>query len=190
MKGAGSLAGSHKLLSFERRRFVAAAIVVVAALVVAATAGYATHRPASTTDASVRQSVLSASAAALTRLMNFSPRTAGRDTRATLAALTDPLALDYRSRGADVVLPGAIASGATVTARVVGVALHGQADGTAKVLAFIDQQVSVPESPGADGSGSGAGESRPTSIARWAVMRNVDGKWLLADLQPVGDITR
>lgn len=168
----------------ERRRAVVVAVVTVTALVIAVIAGVAALRTDDDPLAGERTAILTAADSAVTTLMTFGPDGPPQARRHTDELLTDPLRLEYRARGADVVLPGAQAAGLRMTGRVVGVgvdttrATAASADDAARVLVFVDQEVEGP-------SGT---ETAPT--ARWALMRKVDGNWLLADLQQVGDVTR
>ncbi|QGS26863.1 hypothetical protein FOB84_04865 [Gordonia bronchialis] len=164
---------------------VAAAVTVVA-LVVALIAAIGTSRVDDGVTESERTTVLRAAETAITALMNFGPETTPDDARRTGALLADPLALDFRARGYDVMVGGAIATGVRVQSRVVGAGLHSYSDERARVLVFLDQQLR-PGRGAAEPDGDLSGTA-PT--ARWAAMRKVDGNWLLADLQPVGDITR
>lgn len=170
-----------------RMRLLIAASAV--SLVVAAIAGAATLRPDPDPTEAQRSEILSAAAAAVSALLTYSPDDPADRRQATDALLTDPLRLEYRNRGTNVVIPGVRASALSVTGEVVGAGLQEGDSERARVLVFADQRVTA-------GSGSPApgAASRPpaetTSIARWALMRKVDGNWLLSDLQPVGDVTR
>jgi Mce-associated membrane protein len=97
--------------------------------------------------------------------------------RALTPMVTDRALADLRSQGPDAALPGAVSTDATqqVAVQAVGVAAH---DGdTARLLVYGVVRVTIPRvSP----------EPASASIARWAVMRRVDGTWRLADLYPVG----
>lgn len=184
--GTGSLVGAQRFTTRQRRLLTAAAAVTVVALVVALIAAIGTYRVDDGVTESERTTVLRAAETAITALMNFGPDTTPDDARRTGALLADPLALDFRARGYDVVVGGAIATGVRVQSRVVGAGLHSDSDERARVLVFLDQQLR-PGRGAAEPDGDLSGTA-PT--ARWAAMRKVDGNWLLADLQPVGDITR
>ncbi|MDL9944846.1 hypothetical protein QSJ19_04455 [Gordonia sp. ABSL11-1] len=179
-----------RLTTRGRRRVTIAVGVIVVALVVSMIGIVAVFRSRSVPDDGQRAAVLSATTSAVTALMTFGPDLdrAGRDE--VQARLTGPLLADYRSRGPDVVLPGAVAAGATMSVRVVGAAVNAYADDQSQVLVFADQAIRLPGAVATAGAGDpdGNGERAPT--ARWATMRNVEGNWRLADLQPVGDVTR
>ncbi|MCR5979442.1 hypothetical protein GDN83_19320 [Gordonia jinghuaiqii] len=175
----------------QRRRTGLMVAGIVVALVVAVIAGVAASRPGRDPTAAERAAILTATGEAVGAVMTFSPDDPPDRRRRTDALLTDPIRLEYRNRGADVVLPGARVSGIEMTGQVVGVGLHDNSSDRAKVLVFVDQALSSTRSqvsPGPGGSGEPAGRTTPT--ARWALMRKVDGNWLLSDLQPVGDVTR
>lgn len=91
--------------------------------------------------------------------------------------LADGALADLRSQGPDSALPGAVATSATQQAVVQAVGVAAVDGDTARVLVYGALRVSIP---GVAPDGSVA------SIARWAVMRRVDGTWRLADLHPVG----
>ncbi|WP_299571658.1 hypothetical protein [uncultured Williamsia sp.] len=97
--------------------------------------------------------------------------------RALTPMLTDTALADLRSQGPDAALPGAVATSATQQAAVQAVGVAAVDGDTARVLVYGALRVSIP---GVAPDGSVA------SIARWAVMRRVDGTWRLADLHPVG----
>lgn len=181
----GSLVGSRRLTRQQRRRAACAAIVVVLALGVALAGWIGVLRADRGVSDTERANVLRSTESAVTALLNFGPGTTADQTRHTASLLTDPIALDFRARGYGVIAAGAIEAGVAVSARVVGVGLHGSPGDTARVLVFVDQQLHRADAP-AQGADQRSGT---TPSARWATMRRVDGNWLLADLQPVGDIT-
>ncbi|GAB89997.1 hypothetical protein [Gordonia rhizosphera] len=174
-----------RLLRRQRGRVVLAAVVIVVATTVAVLGFLGAQRARPVPDDAERHAVLTATSEAVTALMTFHP---GLDASARAAVedrLTGPLLVRYRSRGPDVVLPGAVLGGATMTARVVGVGLNAYAPDRSQVLVFADQTVDIPQTGSAPN-----GDRHTASVARWATMRNVEGNWRLADLQPVGDVTR
>ncbi|GAB08927.1 hypothetical protein GOARA_022_00030 [Gordonia araii NBRC 100433] len=123
-----------------------------------------------------RAAVMTAAAHATTVLMTQQP--GDPPVRADVKSLlTGRLADEYASQGADVVLPGAVERRMTMTARVVGTGTAELRSTRARVLVFVD----LWATPHA------AEQQAPrVPLARWAAMRNVDGKWLLAGLTPVG----
>ncbi|WP_238421346.1 hypothetical protein [Gordonia sp. 'Campus'] len=175
----------------HRRRLAIAVVVTALALLVAAVAGFAAIRPGNDPSEPERAEILSATADAVGALTTFAPDDPADRRRSTDAHLADPLRLEYRNRGSDVVLPGARAAGISMTGKVIGAGLHDSSSDRAKVLVFVDQTVSGPDTPQTAGAGGPTGPSgETTSTAKWALMRKVDGNWLLSDLQPVGDVTR
>lgn len=181
-----------------RRRLVAVRVVMAVALLVALIAGIGLLRTPSGPDEAERASILDAARTSVESLMTFAPDDPAKRRRETDAHLADPLRLEYRGRGADVVLPGAQASSITMTTTVVGAGLSDLAGDRARVLVFVDQIATVGEAGRPTGGGekpmdsreSAAAGGEKTSSARWALMRKVNGNWLLSDLQPVGDVTR
>ncbi|ROZ89509.1 hypothetical protein [Gordonia sp. OPL2] len=179
-----------RLTTRGRRRVTIAVGVMVVALVVSLVGIVGVVRSRPVPDDGQRSAVLSATTSAVTALMTFGPdldRT-GRD--AVQTHLTGPLLADYRSRGPDVVLPGAVESGVTMSVRVVGAAVNAYADDQSQVLVFADQTIRVPGTGPPDGPGDDGENTERAPTARWATMRSVEGNWRLADLQPVGDVTR
>ncbi|AZG48301.1 hypothetical protein [Gordonia insulae] len=177
-------------LSSRGRRWVAVGIAVALIATVVAIAGVvgaARARPVP--DEHQRTALLSATRDAVTAVMTFAPDDSPADRDAVAGHLTAPLLPAYRGAGPDVVLPGAVASGLGMSARVVGVGVNAYAADQAQVIVFVDQTVRLP---GGDGAGGApdvqTGQHTPT--ARWATMRNVEGNWRLADLEMVGDVTR
>ena len=175
----------------QRRRIGALVVVTVVALVIALVAWIGVLRSAPELDEAERAAILSAAGGAVGALMTFGPDDPPDQRRRTDALLTDPLRLEYRNRGTDVVLGGARGSSITRVARVVGAGLDDSAADRARVLVFVDQTVSVADRQKPIGFRAPAGaDGEITPTARWALMRKVDGNWLLSDLQPVGDVTR
>ncbi|GAB99865.1 hypothetical protein GONAM_11_00450 [Gordonia namibiensis NBRC 108229] len=175
----------------QRRRLAVLTAVTVTALVVAVVAWIGVLRSDPEPGEDERAAVLSAAGGAVAALMTFGPDDPPDQRRRTDALLADPLRLEYRNRGVDVVVPGARAASVSMVGRVVGAGLNDSSAERARVLVFVDQTVSVGDGEKSTGSGEAAdaeGEATPT--ARWALMRKVDGNWLLSDLQPVGDVTR
>ncbi|MHC3001431.1 hypothetical protein [Gordonia sp. GN26] len=175
----------------QRRRFAILAAVTVVALVVALVAWIGVLRSDPEPGEDERAAILAAAGGAVAALMTFGPDDPPDQRRRTDALLADPLRLEYRNRGVDVVVPGARAASVSMVGRVVGTGLNDSSAERARVLVFVDQTVSVGDVEKSTGSGEPAdaeGETTPT--ARWALMRKVDGNWLLSDLQPVGDVTR
>lgn len=168
----------------RRRVIVAAVIALVAVLVtIVGLIGAARSRPVP--DDTQRTAVLTATDAAVTALLSYTPGEGERDRREVLAQLTAPLDEAYRVQGIDVVLPGAIEAGATLSAQVVGAGVEEFSTERARVLVFVDQTVSIPAA-----TDTGDRDDDRTPTARWATMRNVEGNWRLADLATVGDVTR
>ncbi|MFT4393996.1 hypothetical protein ACLTEW_03590 [Gordonia lacunae] len=172
-----------------RLRLVVAASVLL--LVVAVIFGVAALRPDSDPTDDQRAEILSAAATAVEAVLTYSPDDPPGRPRATDALLTDPLRLDYRNRGADVVVPGVRASALSVRGEVVGAGLHEAGSDRARVLVFVNEVVGrTADEKSTDVRQSVGGKPAATPTARWALMRKVDGNWLLSDLQPVGDVTR
>ncbi len=127
---------------------------------------------------SQRAAVMAAAARATTALMTAGP--GDPPVRPEVRTqLTGRLADEYASLGADVVLPGAVAQRMTMVARVVGTGVDELSATRARVLVFVDLWASP--------RGTERGREAPrVPLARWAAMRSVDGRWLLAALTPVG----
>lgn len=164
-----------------RRRVMTAGVLAVIAVVVAVVGILGAARARPVPDDAERTALLSATDEAVTALLTFTPDPAEADRAAVAARLADPLAETYRASGADVVLPGAVEARASMSSRVVGAGVEEFRTDRARVLVFVDQTVVLPGT-------AGTGDRAP--IARWAIMRNVENNWLLADLELVGDVTR
>ena len=161
-----------------RRWLLACAVIVVAALAVATLAFVAAARSSTGMDEGRRDALQTATRDAVERLMTFGPDQSAPDRTDDSGRLTGRLAAEYRSRGPDVVLPGARQSNVTMSAKVVGVGVRTDDDaGETRMLVFVDQTVAVPGSVTQRGS-----------TAKWAFMRNVEGTWRLADLTPVNSV--
>ncbi|AZZ81167.1 hypothetical protein C5O27_08920 [Gordonia alkanivorans] len=175
----------------QRHRLAVLAAVTVTALVVALIAWIGVLRSDPGPGEDERAAILSAAGGAVAALMTFGPDDPPDQRRRTDALLADPLRLEYRNRGVDVVVPGARAASVWMVGRVVGAGLNDSTTERARVLVFVDQTVSVRDGGKSTGfrEPADAGDET-TPIARWALMRKVDGNWLLSDLQPVGDVTR
>ncbi|MFE0749613.1 hypothetical protein [Gordonia sp. NPDC058843] len=172
-----------------RMRLVVAAVVLL--LVVAVLAGAAALRPGSDPTDAQRSEILAAATAAVGAVSTYSPNDPADRRRATDELLTDPLRLEYRNRGADVVIPGVRASALSVTGEVVGAGVHELESDRARVLVFVNEVISTTEpAEPTDIRQPVGGNPTETPTAQWALMRKVDGNWLLSDLQPVGDVTR
>lgn len=167
-----------------RRVLGAASLIVLVALVVAAVSWTCARNERPVPDTEARAALLQATERIVAETLRITPdmTQAQRDTVA--AGLTDPLATRYALDGRDAVLPGARAGRLTVHADVVDVGVASYTPSDARVLVFVDETLQNSAGPN--------GENSPTRtpIARWAHMRKVDENWLLADLTPVGDITR
>ncbi|MGC4935876.1 hypothetical protein ACLQ3C_19600 [Gordonia sp. DT30] len=174
-----------------RRAMAGAAVLIVAALVVAAIAWTQAHRQTPRPTDAERSAVERAATSAITALMTFGGEHA--PSPATVRThLSDPLLARYDADRADVVLPGALAASARMTVTVIGVAVGEFHPDRARVLAFGDQSVTVPDPAAPDPAGAGAasGNAEHTPYEKWLVMSKVNGTWLLADMQQVGDVTR
>ncbi|HNP57656.1 MAG TPA: hypothetical protein PK331_07225 [Gordonia sp. (in: high G+C Gram-positive bacteria)] len=157
-------------------RRTAVAVVVAALLVIVAVAAWWRVADDRTDDDPARAVVMASAAHAVTALTT--QRTGDPPVRADVAALlTGRLADEYASRGADVVLPGAVGRRMTMRSRVVGTGVQELSGSGAQVLVFLD----LWAAPGA-----GDREVPRVPLARWAAMRKVDGEWLLAGLTPAG----
>ncbi|QTI71860.1 hypothetical protein J6U32_22450 [Gordonia polyisoprenivorans] len=175
-----------------RRLLMAIAALTLTALVVAALAWTQAYRQTPRPTDADRADLERAATSAVTALMTFGgPHPPAPD--AVRAHLSDPLLTRYDAERADVVLPDAVAASAQMTVNVVGMAVGESHADDARLLAFLDQTVTVPDAgaPGAGTPGAGSGaENGHTSTEMWLVMRKVNQTWLLADVRPVGDVTR
>jgi len=160
-----------------RRRSALVAVLTTVLVLIAAAAWW---RVADTRDGDgpARAAVMAAAARATTALMSRQPN--DPPVRSDVQSLlVGRLADEYASQGADIVLPGAVEQQMRMTARVVGTGVAGLEASRARVLVFVDLWA-APRSL--------ASEIPRVPLARWAAMRNVDGKWLLAGLTPVGGV--
>ena len=175
----------------RRRRLIAAlSIVAAVALIVSAVAWTRTADAGSHPDSAERADLEAAARAVVLAVMTVDPTQLHRE--GVRGRLADPLLSRFDAVGADVVLPGAIASSARISATVVALAVSDYQPQNARVLAFIDQRVRVPH--------TGAGNSADTSkseqqeqqipVEKWLLMRRVNETWLLSDMTPVGDVTQ
>lgn len=165
-------------------------VTVVIALVVAAVSAVVAVTTAPRPDDTQRDDIRRVASSALTALMTVTDGEAS-DVPAVRRQLADPLLGRYDAVGVDVVLPGALAASVTMTVTVVGVAVSSYERDRARVLAFVDQVVTVPDASSATPApGSTAPDGGHTPSERWVVLSKVDGTWRMADLQTVGDITR
>lgn len=129
-------------------------------------------------DDAARTAVAQAAADAVTAVMTFTPTS--DPTRAdVLARLTGRFGVEYRTQGPDTILPNAIDARASMSATVIGAGVNSYSADRARLLMFVDQQVSVPGL-----TTDGATGDRVT-VSRWALMSRVADRWLLADLLPV-----
>lgn len=188
-----ALAPARRCSPRQRRVMGAAIVLVVIALIVAVVALTFAVRSAPAPDDDERADVQAAAASAVTSVMTLE-NGAPTDPAATRRQLADPLLARFDATGADIALPGVVAASATMSVTVVGMAVSEYRPDRARLLAFLDQTVSVPTAPGQppasttpDGAPTEAGH---TPSERWLVMSKVNGTWLLADLQQVGDLTR
>ncbi|MFW0788873.1 hypothetical protein [Gordonia sp. CPCC 205333] len=163
--------------SIYRWRVVCTLVALALVLAGVGVAGLvAAHRNnASHPTAIERTGVQQAAADAVVALMTFAPN--DPPTRpAVLAQLTGRLAAEYRTQGPDLILPNAVDSRTSMSAKIVGAAVNSYSADAARVLVFVDQQVEVPGLTRAD-DGSGK-----VAVSRWAVMHRDGGVWLLSDL--------
>lgn len=168
-------------------------MVIVAALVIATIAWTQAVRGQPRPDEGERAAIEKAATTALTLLMTFGGPDAA-DPAQVRSHMTEPLLSRYAADGSNVVLPGSVGTPIRMSVTVVGTAISAYAAERARVLAFIDQRVSgsqptSPQPPSGDPDGTADNDDHTPSES-WLVMSKVNGTWLLADLQPVGDITR
>ncbi|MEH3156170.1 MAG: hypothetical protein PGN29_12775 [Gordonia paraffinivorans] len=151
-----------------------AAATAIAAIVVALTV----PRSAQTDDASLR----GRTAEAVTAYLTIAPGADDPDAVATrlrtlTPLLTDRALADLRSQGPDAALAGAVATSATQQVVVQSVGVAERHRDSARLLVYAALRATIPRvSP----------DAATSPVARWAVMRRVDGTWRLADLYPVG----
>lgn len=148
----------------QRRRLIVCAVIVVVALAVAVAAFGAAARSGTGMSGERRDAVQAATRDAVQDLMTFAPSIPNADRERVAARLTGRLAAEYRSRGPDVVLPGARTLNVTMTAKVVG--------------------VGVRTAGGDDGGGRGAdaGVRRPDGVGA----RTYRGRWRTKLYRQVG----
>ncbi|UEA58044.1 hypothetical protein LK459_15755 [Gordonia otitidis] len=169
----------HRVPRRTRGVLVAVSVLLVVAIVVAATAWLGVRATRPSPDAAARSALLGATERIVAQTLRTTPDMTRAQRLSVAAGLTDPLGTRYALDGADAVLPGAVAGRLTVDATVVGAGVAEYSPPDARVLVLVDEVL----------AGDTKSDTR-TPIARWAHMRNVDGNWLLADLTPVGDVTR
>lgn len=161
-----------------RRRLVGVLLAgAVVALSAIAIVGFIGPSPSGRGDEGERRQVQLATADAVTALMTFRPDTLAAAQETVGARLTGRLLLEFRSQGPGVVLPTAVESRAQMTAQVLATGVADIDDDGARVLVFVDQDVTLPTT---------RPQRRVVPVTRWADMRKVNGDWLLAGLQPVG----
>ena len=166
----------RRLLPADRRWLAACLAVAAVALVVAVIASAIAVRGATSgDDDAARRQVIVATADAVEQLMTFTPQDTAAQRATVGERLTGALAADYLGRGPDVVFSGAVESQVTMRAEVLEVGVQQLDDGVARTLVFVDQTVSVTGDP----------EQQRLSVARWATLHRVDGRWLLARLETV-----
>ncbi|GAA2065452.1 hypothetical protein GCM10009722_29070 [Williamsia deligens] len=159
------------------------ALGVVAVVVVGMTCLAAAIAPRGSTGpgagpASLRDRASSATSAYLTVAPGASASDAVAARLRTLAPLLTGRALaDLRSQGPDSALPGATATGSSQEVSVQSVGLATLRGDSARMMLFATVRVTVP---------TATPPASTASIARWVVMRRVDGTWRLADIYPVG----
>ncbi|MYR08712.1 hypothetical protein GTV32_21425 [Gordonia sp. SID5947] len=168
--GGPEMTGGLQLTRRGRRWFGVAVAIALIATVVAITGFVAAERSRPVPDEAQRDTVQAATSEAVTALMTFGPGSTPPDRDGVAAHLTGSLLLQYRSEGPDVVLPGAVTAGASMSVRVVGVGVNAYAADQAQMIVFTDQTVTLPGLARPDST-----EGEHTSTARWATMRNVGG---------------
>ena len=125
-----------------------------------------------------RTAVQQAAADAVTAVMTFTPN--DPPTRPDVQArLTGRMSVEYRTQGPDLILPNAVDSRTSMSAGVIGAATDSYSSDDARILVFVDQRVSVP------GLTTQNSDGERVTLARWALMHRVDGRWLLRDLDLV-----
>ncbi|GED99865.1 hypothetical protein nbrc107696_03120 [Gordonia spumicola] len=159
----------------ERRRLSVWLALIAAGLTVAVVVGTLSVR-ARVEPVPPDGEVAAAAASAVSALMTFAPADTTRRRDEVAAHLTGVLAADYALRGPDVVFTSAVESDVTMTVDVTDAAAVTRSDRSARVMVFADQTIVV---------GAHADTPSHTGVARWAWMRRVDGRWLLAKLEPV-----
>lgn len=152
---------------------VAGVAVAVAISAAAAAVGFSGPPAQPAQDTAARREIVAAASSAVIALMTFGP---GQGMQQSVAArLAEPLLTDYRGSGPDVVLMGAVESGTRVSATVPAGAVERQSGDTARVLLYVDQEVTPP------------GQStQHVQLAQWASLERSGSAWLLSDLRPVG----
>ncbi len=154
---------------------IVSALLVV--LIAIAVSGFVGPPAADRADESARVQVQLATADAVTSLMTFDPGSLTAQQDSVGAKLTGRLLLEFRSQGPGVVLPTAVESKAQMSADVVATAVNAMDADSARVLVFVNQDITVP---------TAQPSQQVVAVTRWADMRRVRGNWLLAGLQQVG----
>lgn len=167
--------------------WIVTAVVVMAAVIVSVVALVAAQGARPSPSEPERQRVLAAARDGFGAVMSYDPRHAAADRATAQQHLTGLLAAEYRASGPDVVIPGIVQAGATLRAEVIGVGVSSYSGAEARVLAFVNQSVTWPTIEG--NAPSRGPDSRldtsPVAQSRWLRMRDVDGRWLIADLRSV-----
>ena len=164
-------------LSPAARRPVAivlAALVLAAAVAVALIGWQAIQ--ADNTERTVAEA-LDAARTSTGQVLSYDSKTIDADLARSRALLSGTFAAQFEQRVNEVIMPAIRQQDITTKAEVVRSALIDARPDQVEALLFVDQTTNTSAHP----------EPKRTPVqVRVTMTRNVDGRWLISDLQPVG----
>lgn len=131
-------------------------------------------------DSSVRDAQLAgveavrAASGGTVALLSYKPDTVEKDLTAATGLLTGQFRDAYSSLTRDVVIPGSTQQGISATAAVPAAAVVSATPSKAVVLVFVNQTTTIGTSPPTD-----------TASTVRVALDNVDGRWLIAQFDPI-----
>jgi len=111
----------------------------------------------------------------LATLLSYTPQNVSQDLASETELLTGQFKTDYTQLVTTVVAPSAIRGGVTTQAVVVGSGVVTASADTVTLIEFVDVSTTSKNLP----------ESRVSGSRLRVTMQNVDGHWLISNLQPV-----
>lgn len=134
-----------------------------------------TPTPVVADSARLRSEVMTVGSTSAVRLLSYTPQSAERELTAAAEELTTgPFRRKFTRLVTETVIPGATSKQITAEANVPAVAVESLDAGSATVLAFVDQRVTV-----------GAEEPTETASSIRIELTKVDGEWLVAAFDPL-----
>ncbi len=168
-------AGTLRSSVTSRWKGITITLLLLAAATLTSVLYVTDYRPSRQTDPAAQQTVIDAASTATVVLLSYSPDTLDNDLARARTLMSGDFLTYYGKFSSEIVAPAVRDKGIKASAQVMSAALMEMSPDSAKVLLFLNQETQSRDRP----------EPALTASSVVVSLTKVDGKWLIAALDPV-----